>query len=174
MCTVVYRIDELDRLVEANEDWDSFADANRGEKLRRAAVFGRNLFDFLADETVRDLYRAIIRRARSGHVVQYRYRCDAPDRRREFAMQVRGGPNGEVEFRSTLAAEAERAVARTVNAPLAAALSLCSWCHAVQRDGGEWMALETALATEPVFDRAGLQHAICPQCLANMLDRLRH
>ena len=174
--TIIYRIDELGQLVWANDTWDTFAQENGSVGVNRSRLYGRNLFDFVSDPVVRQIYTAIIGRARSGRAVRFRYRCDAPTRRREFEMEIHASSLSEVEFASTLIQETERAAVSLFDVTPAAAegemLRLCSWCHAVSETPGRWIPLEEAIQSVWVSARPRVSHGICPACVQKMLAQL--
>src|SRR3954464_11398358 len=97
-----YRIDEYNRIVWVNDAWCQFARDNGGESLLPEQVLGQDLLKSLSDAAVCELYVSMIRRARAGQAVQFHYRCDAPDARRMFFMQIQSLQGGVVEFTSTL------------------------------------------------------------------------
>lgn len=156
----------------STDAWIDFARGNHGEGLLPEQVLGQDLLDSVGDETVRELYIRMIRRARTGTPVRFHYRCDAPDRRRMFEMKIHMLTGGEVEFVSTLRYEDPR--------PLVALLDprrlrddrlllVCSWCQKVALPDKTWVPVESAveslhLLEEETFPR--LTHGICESCLA--------
>ncbi len=100
--SLVYRIDGANRITWVNDRWSGFARANGGEGLLPEQILGHDLTTSLADPTVRQLYATMIQQVRAGKFVRFDYRCDAPDKRRTFTMEIRRRPDGEVEFSSTL------------------------------------------------------------------------
>src|SRR5262245_21452962 len=84
---VVYRIDAHDQLVHVNDAWTAFALDNGAAALDAPHVLGRPLWTFITDPTTAYIYRhfvARVRRLRSP--IAFRFRCDAPARRRWLAM----------------------------------------------------------------------------------------
>lgn len=179
MSQLVYEIDDRDRIVAIGKDWPAFAAANGGAGLDSDAVVGRPLYDFIAGNTVRQVYAAIIARARSGRPVRFQYRCDAPAWRREFEMQVFSTAPDRVTFISTLLRETSRppvdlfGVRPKAERPF---VRICSWCHAVAGPSGQWLPLETAVAAAGVMEEArhgGVTHGICPDCVERIFGILR-
>lgn len=171
-----YRIDAFDRLVAVNEAWDRFANANGGGAIGSQHICGRRLLDFVSDDAVRAIYAAIIKEARANRPVCFNYRCDAPEWRRDFRLEVSGGPQQEVQFVSTLLREERRAPLPIFAAPRSprGLVRMCSWCHAVAMEPGAWQPLETALVDGAVLEPcAGVSHGICPSCADKMMRMLK-
>lgn len=176
MGPLVYRIDAFDRIVAVNDAWDFFAKANGGWVLRRPEIYGRLLLDFVSDDAVRAIYAAIIKEARANRPVCFEYRCDAPEWRREFRLQVTGMPSQDVEFVSTVLREERRVALPIFSAPKSPRgfVRMCSWCHAVALDPGSWVALETVLADPRLFEtNQSVSHGICPICADKMMSMLK-
>ena len=62
MKPIVYRLDKDDRLVGVNAEWDLFAGENGGPSA--ALALDRPIWDFIADDTTRELYAEVLKRAR--------------------------------------------------------------------------------------------------------------
>lgn len=178
---LVYRIDAANRLTWVNPAWVDFARANDGGELVPEKVLGHDLLAALADPTIRSLYQTMIQRARAGSLVRFEYRCDAPDRRRTFVMEIRSRPGDEVEFRSTLVHEELRPAVGLllVGQPRDRErfVRVCSWCQRIALPDRRWVEVEQAVATLELFksDRLPcLTHGICESCLEGverMLER---
>lgn len=97
---VQYEIDATDRLVRVNDAWSSFATANGGLHLVAHRIIGCSLWDFIAGETTRQVYKSLLRRVRDGGRSRFTYRCDAPERRRSMEMTIAAGLGGHVRFES--------------------------------------------------------------------------
>ena len=154
-----------------NDAWSEFAGANHGEQVMPARIMGQDLLMSLADGTVRELYATMIRHVRTGKTVRFDYRCDAPDRRRTFAMEIRLKPDGEVEFVSTLLHETPRApvilLKPGVPRDKERFIRLCSWCQSVALPDGRWLPVEEAVAELHLLEAAVLPlitHSMCPAC----------
>jgi hypothetical protein len=172
---LAYRIDAANRISHVNAAWSDFARSNHGEALLPEHVIGHNLLDSIADPTVRELYVRMIRRARAGQPVRFHYRCDAPDRRRTFEMEIRRQADGGVEFVSTLQHEEPRpsvAVLEVGRPRDDRLLRICSWCQKVALPDQTWVPVESAveilhLLEAETFPR--LTHGMCESCHADWL-----
>lgn len=171
-CALVYRIDANDRISHVNEAWSEFARDNQGESLMPQHVIGQKLFDSTTDITVRELYLQMLRRVRAGTPVRFRYRCDAPDRRRTFEMVIHALTGDTVEFVSTLEHEELRPKVDVLEAGRPRddrVLRVCSWCQKVALPDKSWVPVERAvdilhLLEALTFPR--LTHGICESCRA--------
>lgn len=176
---LVYEVDDRDRIVAFGSEWLAFAEGNGGEGLEPAALLGRPLFEFIADATVRDVYRAVLAKARSGRPVRFRFRCDAPAWRRDFEMSVAATSPTRVTFISTLLRETARPALPVFGAaPGSAALvRMCSWCHAIAAQSDDWQPLEAAIDSLRLLEpdrHTGVTHGICPACVQRMFRALEH
>jgi len=176
---ITYRIDATDQLIGMNEAWSTFAHENRGEEALPAKVMGRSLWDVVTDPALQELYRRMVRQARDGSPVRFRYRCDAPHERRVFEMAIAEVEPGVVEFRSELkTAEGRRPVAwldpEARRGP--ALVRVCSWCGRVALPDGRWVAVERAMEEHAALhqpEAPALTRGICAECSARMLELLQ-
>ena len=99
----VYSIDAEDRICAFDV---SRPDGEGGGEW--AALAGRLLWDFIEDRAVIALYRQIVRRVRGGRRMRFRYRCDSPEARRLYRMEIRRTSDGPVEFVHELVHEEPR------------------------------------------------------------------
>jgi hypothetical protein len=176
---LIYRIDAANRIVWVNDAWTEFACANHGESVMPAEILGQDLLASFTDRTVRELYVSILRHVRSGKTVRFDYRCDAPDWRRTFTMEIRPCADLEVEFVSTLRHEAARTpvVLLKFGVPRDKDrfIRLCSWCQSVAMPDGSWLAVEQAVARLHLLEAAVLPlitHGMCPVCHDRMESTL--
>lgn len=172
---LVYRIDAANRLTWVNPAWIAFAQANDGTEVLPEKVLGQDLLASLADPTIRALYQAMIQRARGGSAVRFEYRCDAPDRRRTFVMEIQLRPGDEVEFRSTLVREELRPPVELLQVgqprDRERFVRVCSWCQRIALSDRRWVEVEHAVAALQLFqaDRLPcLTHGICESCRAGV------
>lgn len=179
---LVYRIDAANRLTWVNPAWVAFARANHGEAMVPEKILGQDLLAALADTTIRLLYQTMIQRARGGSRVCFEYRCDAPDRRRTFQMEIQSRPGNEVEFRSTLVHEERRPLVELLQPGRSRDperfVRVCSWCQRIALPDRSWVEVEQAVATLEIFKTERLPrltHGICETCLAGVEKMLaRH
>jgi len=177
---VRYRIDRRDCLDAFNDAWSAFADANGGGSLDPARIRGRRLWDFVSDETTIHLYQVMVRRLRlGGRTIRFRFRCDAPDRRRLLAMEMALVESEGVQFTVAPVIEEVRPPVALTDASHAARDGLvvaCAWCNRVRLGVDRWVEIEEAVHALELFEGthvAAVSHGMCPACysaVAEVLD----
>ncbi len=157
-----------------------FALENQGRSVMPDRVLGRELWTCVTDQTVREVYHRLLKRARAGYPVEFSYRCDAPDWRRTFGMSIRGLPRGEVEFVSTLLHAEAREPVRLLEPghvrDEARVVRICSWCEKAARPDNRWVPVEEAVAAQHLLEGEKLPqvtHGICQECMDRMIDCLK-
>jgi hypothetical protein len=172
--SIRYRIDAQDRLYEVNEDWRVFAAENDPLRNERPGIMGRSLWSCIADPTVQELYRQMLKAARLGRLVRFKYRCDAPSFRRLFEMRIMGAKDGAVEFASDLLDEEARPpvslldVRQPRNSDF---VRICSWCQRMAV-GKTWLPIEEGVKALGPMEHdtlPGLTHGICEECRDKVL-----
>lgn len=171
---VIYRIDSNDKIEYANAEYDRFALANEGLDFTRDKVYDRPIWNYIGDETTREIYRELFRRVREGRTAQFQYRCDSPDFRRHLEMKlVRVGIDG-IEFRTwpiSIEKRPNQALLDVTLPRASAMLVICGWCKRVQIDGG-WAEVEDAVKQLGLMESSKpplLTHGICERCAEEML-----
>ena len=172
---VCYTIDASDIVTEVGGAWSRCAiEGNAAELV--AGALGRPLWDFISDSTTRQIYHDLLERVRVGRQAEFPYRCDDITVRREMVMRIRPLDRGRVHFESTVVAES-RYPNTTVPATHDARppfTRICSWCKKVALGDG-WLELDAAIERLELFatpPNAGITHAMCPSCEADMNQRL--
>jgi hypothetical protein len=139
-------------------------------------VLGRPLWDFIAGEETRDLYRAILGRVRAEDVsVIVPFRCDSPAFRRWMRLVMTPGERGAVRFDGLLVRKLERIHLGILDTGLPRSrreLPMCSCCKRV-RLGPDWLEPEDAVARLHVLGAEPyprLQQVVCPSCRATVED----
>ncbi len=168
----IYRLDHQDRIESVNAAWDAFAIANHAPELCQPAILGRSLWDFIVGDQVRHIHRVLLERVRNGRTMSnLPFRCDAPDLRRYLAMDIRGLPDGGVEYRTReLHADVRPSVPTldrlTVRkGPL---LRICAWCRRVDLGDDYWVEIEEAIVRLGLLEQKEpppFTHTICPRDL---------
>ena len=171
---ISYRIDRENRLVDIGGDWDAFALENETPAVRRDAVLGRPLLDFITGAETRHLVEILLTRARAGSpLLRLPFRCDAPDLRRFMEMDIVSPDGVAVEYRCrVLRTEARKPVQVANAAPDAArTMRMCSWCKKVHLTRDVWVEVEDAVTRFGLLeDEAPPQvtHGICNVCLEKL------
>jgi hypothetical protein len=167
--TLIYDIDDSDRLVAVNDTWTSFAVVNDAPELSPPEVLGVRLWDAITDTSTRELYRTLLDRVRRGEVIDYNYRCDGPAVRREMSMHValdgrRVRFTSRVRHATTRPSQPilDRAAPRTDEF-----IRVCGWCNKIAVSADRWEEVEVAiplLGLQAARTLPALTHGICPSC----------
>jgi hypothetical protein len=175
---VAYDIDAADRIVRVSPGWSAVAVAGGAPGLQDALVVGRPLWDFVADPTTRQLYAAMLERARTGaRPLKFSFRCDTPTERRLMGMQLTGLPGGGVAFEVRVIAVQPRPAVALLDAgtPRRGMVRMCSWCKRLPVPSGEWVEVEDAVKVLDLLDTTPLPaitHGICPPCYEGVMAAL--
>jgi hypothetical protein len=167
---MVYRIDSHDMIVHVDGAFRRFADAVGVPDLPEDSL-GYELWTFIGDEELRAVYKALVSRARAGHVVRLETRCDSPSLMRTVEMDISPLPNGDVEIACRAGG------ARLITPALASGselLRLCAWCYRVDC-GGVWRGIEDVVAEQHLLEQPTVPlvtHGICDDCLADTAAQL--
>jgi hypothetical protein len=176
--SIFYLVDPLDRIVGVNKAWTDFAIMNGGYSALPTEVIGTNLWSHISNETVREVYRLILRRVRGGRRVTFSFRCDSPARRRKFEMTIALAEVGNVRFRSQLLSEEEREPVLLLDPGQARddrMMVVCSWCQRISESGGAWLPVEDAVARDSLMEASSyptITHGMCDDCLKKYVSEL--
>lgn len=173
---LTYRVDRGDVITEVDEAWAPFARANQAPQLEN--VLGQSLWDHVADDTTRQVYRDLLSRVRSGHEVSFPYRCDAPALRRFMRMTMRHGHDRGVVFESVVERTEPRPASPLVDGAPAGPpgssgviVRVCSWCRRVHVKE-TWQEVEVAVERLGLFaggPAPSLTHGMCEDCYARIM-----
>ncbi len=177
---VRYVINANDEITFVGDSWNQFSAANDGDGLTGEQILGRSLWDFIADESTRQLYQQIVTRVRQGNLTQFTLRCDGPSCRRLLEMRISARPEGAVEFETRTLWSQDR-----TPVPLLALntkrstelLRICAWCNRINVGFGSdlWVEVEEATERLHLFERdriPELTHGICDDCMTAMTKTL--
>ena len=165
----VYRIDHQDRIQQVNDVWTDFAIANQWP-LRRGALLGKSLWDFLASESVRSIYAALHEVVRRRHTsYSFQFRCDSAVLRRFMKLEMIPVDKNGIEYRTWVEKEEPRAAVPVVDPRVPRSeeqVLMCSWCKRVKTEDG-WREVEEAIESLGCFGSEVMphvQHDICEAC----------
>ena len=169
---IQYIIDRDDQITYVSEDWWFFAEENEaGPDCYPPQLLGRTLWDFIAGEETRQLYRIMINKARSERKsVQIPIRCDSPELRREIMISLKSVGNGHIEFLCrTMQVETREPVdlLRRDVKRADSTIRICSFCKKIATPSGEWIDTELAIQRLALFIDTSLpqlSHGLCPSC----------
>jgi len=188
---VAYLVDRSGSILAVGQPgWSSFAAENGAEHLAAESVIGQSLFSHVAGDAVRQSYRDMHAAVCSGRRprIVFRYRCDAPDFRREMQMSISAvfGHDGQAAalYHSQMVAGQHRPSMDLLSYSLAGnspdsmavpAVVVCSYCHDVGQEaasadgGGVWDSLEDYCG-RGVTGEVRVAHGICPACNRRIVD----
>ena len=172
-----YEVDAQFRLVQVDEAWAKFAIENAAPELAQpVGVPDRTLFSYIADDTTRQVYRAMFDRVRAeGRPITVPLRCDAPRLRRflELTIAPRGG--GGFLLESALVRSEPRPYLALLDAARRRTqelIRMCGWCKAVDADG-RWVEPERGVQLLNLFERDALPeitHGMCEACYERLSE----
>lgn len=166
-----YSVDENDVLLSVDHWWLAFAQENNATELTESSVVGRLLWDFIADDPTRILYREIHARVRStGNPISLPFRCDSPTLQRFMRVTISTPRDRQLLYESSLI----RAVPQrrlTVLDPAQQRstefLIMCSFCKRCFIEPETWLELENIALKLRLYDKQtvpGLIFTVCPTC----------
>ena len=177
MADLEYLIDEQDIIREVNEGWDLFADSNGSPEAFSKEVIGHSIYDFITDEPTRALYRDIYAEIREQKLaLDFTFRCDSPDIKRLFLMEIIPQDRGRILIRTQLLEEEHTGQPNLefacVNAPVS--IPRCSVCGRVRWQGvmvSPAMAMNSGLTLD---GGSALQvfYMVCEDCRSNLRQRM--
>jgi hypothetical protein len=84
-----YRLNSLNRIVDAGGAWDAFARAAAAPGAGRDAVIGRSIWEFLQSAELQGYMNTLFVAARvTGHPISLPYRCDSKQVPRRYMMTI--------------------------------------------------------------------------------------
>ncbi|MCB8945260.1 MAG: hypothetical protein H6658_16050 [Ardenticatenaceae bacterium] len=165
-----YHIDNKDRLIYVDKNWDEFADSNEAPELVGDAVLYQPIWDFISGREVLYIYRLLLQEVRqSGKAMEIPYRCDAPDARRFLLMTI-SAVGEEIWFCNWLLREEKREPVPLLSLGQKRSddfLIMCSWCNRVKQEASTWVEVEQAIQAMGLFaadELPQLSHGMCPDC----------
>lgn len=175
--TVIYKIDESDRIVYTNSFWDEFACDNDTPDLTAKKVLKRSLWDFIDDAETRHLHQAIINRVRTNQAARsFPFRCDGPTVRRYMTMEIHPAEDNAIIYHCKIDRIEQRAPIlfdEQKEWRSKKQLRMCSWCKKVDVGEDDWQEIEDAIKTLQLFERKLLpeiSHTMCDTCIKTYGD----
>ncbi len=174
---IQYMINADDHIVYVGDGWWFFAEENgAGQDCYPPQLLGRSLWEFIAGEETRHLYRILIAKTRSKKAaVQVPIRCDSPDLRRQITIDLKSVGDGHIEFLCrTMRVEARTPVdlLRNDSTRSEQFVRICSFCKKIAVTAEDWIETERAIERLALFSAAilpRLSHGVCPACHAAAL-----
>lgn len=177
---IQYMIDASDCITYVSDEWWLFAEENgAGPGCFPPQLMGRPLWEFIAGEETRQLYRILIASARAQKKsVQVPIRCDSPELRREITIALKPVGDGHIEFFCRTTRVEARAPVELLRRDVKRSgriLRICSFCKKIAAAPEEWIDTDRAIERLALFVDADLpkhSHGVCPACHAIALADL--
>ncbi len=177
---VKYCIDANDCISFVDDAWDAVVGRENVPHLARKLVIGRPLWEYVADETTRHLYRQIVARVRTGRSARFEIRCDGPEIRRVLELTIRPKPQHErhVQFCTRTVRSVVRPRVSLLDYSLPRSTDVvraCAWCSRIEVQGGDWLEVEEAAHRLRLFEQdelPRLSHGMCAPCSTDMYLKL--
>ncbi len=167
---IVYRINKNDLIVFVNDAWGSFALENDAPEITAEKILYRSLWDFIDDETTRQLYKGILHAVRGGKFLQFNFNCDSASEIRLMEMTVSAEKDDGVQFQTRILQAKGRTEQKILNRNTQRTdelILICSWCKAIDIGNQEWKVLDEAISMLELFKQnklPELSHGMCQSC----------
>jgi hypothetical protein len=180
MQTYKYMVDRNDTVVRLSENWQAFADDNRGgPRCLPGNVIGSSLWGHICDWETKHLYEIVLERVREHHHrATFPFRCDSPDMRRFLTLSVTPLDEGSINFESKIIKTEARKPVALLDPQVKRSnefLRICSMCKKIAVSGVEWVEAEVAVERLKLFQMAIMPqftHGICPSCFSAAMEEL--
>lgn len=181
MTSIIYKINNNDRIISiSSETWNKFAIDNQGNHILEENVLHREIWDFITDMETAEIYRIVVDKVRiTNKPVKLPFRCDSPEYRRLFTMEISRPEKNIILFDSKIERIEERQPVKLFEHRINKSdnfLKVCSWCKKVEIDPQkEWVEVEDAvinLNLHKIQILPQITHAICPKCHEKIMKDL--
>lgn len=166
-----YCLDEANVIVCVDDWWLAFAQENNASGLNEASVVGHMLWDFIADEPTRTLYKEIHDHVRStGHPITVPFRCDSPTLQRYMQLTISKHVDGQLLCESSLirvVPQHHLALLDSKQKRSKPYLTMCSCCKRSLIEPSGWLEIENIALKLQLFDKQavpGIIYTVCPEC----------
>lgn len=182
MSDIIYRIDNNDMITYISvPPWDEFALENKGEDIIEENIINKSIWSFIADAETAHIYQMIIDKVRvTRKKISIPFRCDAPDKRRLFIIEVDKHGKNSVNFQSRLRKEEKRESIQAFETDAIRSeefIRVCSWCKKVYVPHlNKWVEVEEAIIKLKLYSMEKLPrltHTICDPCRQKLHQHLK-
>ena len=143
-------------------------------------VLHRSLWDFIHDESTRQLYSHILSIARTGRILHFNFNCDSPGKIRLMEMTVSAQQEDGVQFQTRTLQVQERTEQKILDRNASRTdelIHICSWCKAIDTGNQTWKDLDDSISTLELFKRnklPALTHGICGTCHEKISNKINY
>lgn len=171
-----YRVNAKDAFVFVNQAFMDFARQNDAPEFSTRDLYSRSIWDYIRDPSIAEVYRVLMERARRElNVIQFPFRCDAPDLIRFMEMRIMPLGLDMLEFQTQILRQEPRPFRTLISRGAyrsAEILPICSWCKRVRVEDEIWLELDEALLRTAMLDvepLPTLDHITCTACKSKIL-----
>ena len=166
---LTYVIDDSDKVVETNSEFNSFAQKSDAASLEYS-VHGKSIWSFIGAEKLEILYRQLFDGVRSTQkAVDINFRCDDSKVLRFMNMTIEPEPENFLKISTKLLREISRkkALAREVfYLGITKGTPMCSNCNKVFINSSiGWIEVDKALSTNLISDKLNVTFEVCDTCI---------
>ncbi|MDF1694259.1 MAG: hypothetical protein P1U56_00410 [Saprospiraceae bacterium] len=166
---LTYTIDETDRVISTNSEWDSFAKQSDAADLEYS-VHGKSIWSFIGAEKLKNLYFQLFEGVRATQkAVDINFRCDNAQVMKFMNMSIEPEPNNYLKISTCLLREISRkkALAREVfYLGLKNGTPMCSNCNRVYpHETVGWIEVDKALSSKLISEKLNVTFEICESCI---------
>lgn len=175
LSTIIYELDDHDRIQHIAPGWDRFARDNDAPSLEASRVLGSSIWLYVAGEPVRIglglLFDATRRRGQQSVLP---FRCDSSELRRFMILELAPLSRGYLRVTSRVEREEPRDVVSLLDARAARderSLPICAWCKQICLDDGQWHEAEVVVRRLGLFDgrvQPRVEQVLCGGCEAGL------
>lgn len=182
MSGIIYRINNNDIITYISSlNWNKFALDNSGFISIEENVLNKNIWDFISDPETSQIYKMLLDKVRvTGQNISVPFRCDAPEYRRFFIMEIKKAKKNLIQFNSIIKKIEKRKSIKLLENEISRSnqfLKICSWCKKIEvLHENKWVEVEEAIIKLELFKLEKLPmltHTMCPRCFEEM-ENLAH
>ena len=167
-----YRVDQDDNIVWVNSWWLAFARENDAVELANSSLVGQSLWESIADEQTRAMYRDIHERVRGNDQTRVvPFRCDSPTLKREMQLFITGtSESNDLLYEGRILRVTPTkylSVLDTRRPRRDSFLTVCSCCKRVLLESYGWLDLEQVtekLQLDAMQKLPSWRQTLCPRC----------
>ena len=178
---LTYTIDETDKVISTNSEWDTFAKEGDAASLEYS-VHGKSIWGFIGVEKLKTLYYQLFEGVRATQkAVNINFRCDNSQSMKFMSMSIEPEPNNYLKISTCLLREISRkkALAREVfYLGITNGTPMCSSCNRVHphKEVG-WIEIDKALSLKLISEKLNVTFEICDSCVEyfdKTISELKH
>ena len=162
-----YRVKPDGTILDIEGPWDQFAVQNYGLRLMRSEIMGKNLFNYITNSEIQDIYRSFhfLLERNPERVLSFPYRCDSPGYRRDMNMEL-SKVEDSIQYVSTIVKlhKYDSDYYVDYGSRSGIIINMCSWCKKIKLadEPQMWYPLEQIFSK--VSQSYQISHSICPDC----------